>query len=815
MHLQNIITFGLIVAVCSLSSCPDGWTLFGEKCYFYSGSETANWDAAQASCYAVEGQLVEIESSAEKAFLVELRSNFSSNSSESWIGLIDRENEGKHVWDSTGIEASYPSYQSWAANEPNGEACIQMDSNSYWYDADCNLERTYFCERLVKAKCPSGWTFFRGHCYKYSREVRKVWEEAEAACVADKGHLVDINSVGENKFLVNLMNAVYVYISDAWIGLNDREINDTYVWVSSGQNATYTNWGQYEPNDVVWTQACVLMDKRKGQWNDRRCSYSRAYICKKASCPYGWTLFGESCYLYSGDEKKSWDAAQSACFNAEGQLVEIESDSENNFIVELKTNVSSNPTESWIGLHDIETEGKHIWVSSGNNTTYSSWGSGEPNDHDGGACVQLHGNGKWNDTDCQLERSYVCERLVYVKCPKGWIFFRGECYKHDREDKRDWEQAEAACVADYSHLVDINSDAEIKFLTNLMRADYKYPFDAWIGLNDREVNDTYVWVSSGKVAVYTSWGQYEPNDVVWTQACVQMNWRGKWDDKRCSYARAYICKRPAKAKCPERWTFFRNDCYKYNSEVKKPWEEAEDACVADAGHLVDINSRDENTFLTYLMTRDILYPSDTWIGLNDREINDTHVWVSSGKVATYTSWGQYEPNDVVWTQACVLMTSRGEWDDKRCTYSRAYICKRPPREVCESGFKLLDRRCYKYFHNTSSIDWESAQAVCMSNGGHLAEITSAEINTFLSDLREEDIGSHTAWIGLKLVGGTYKWIASGKTATFKNWATGEPNNHQSSENCIEMYPDGKWNDHSCANNRRYFCEKLPIILPYE
>ncbi|XP_045177926.2 meiosis expressed gene 1 protein homolog [Mercenaria mercenaria] len=77
------------------------------------------------------------------------------------------------------------------------------------------------------------------------------------------------------------MNAVLVYISDAWIGLNDREINNTYVWVSTGKNVTYTNWGQYQPDDVVWAHACVLMDKRKGQWDDKRCSYSRPYICKK------------------------------------------------------------------------------------------------------------------------------------------------------------------------------------------------------------------------------------------------------------------------------------------------------------------------------------------------------------------------------------------------------------------------------------------------------------------------------------------------------------------------------------------------------
>ncbi|XP_053380178.1 macrophage mannose receptor 1-like [Mercenaria mercenaria] len=334
--------------------------------------------------------------------------------------------------------------------------------------------------------------------------------------------------------------------------------------------------------------------------------------------------------------------------------------------------VSSNP-QSWIGLHDRESEGKHIWVSTGSGTSYTNWATYEPNDHDGGACVQMHGNGKWNDIDCQLERPYVCERLVHVMCPKGWTFFRGECYKYNSENKKDWEESEAACVADESHLVDINSGAENKFLMNLMKRGDQYPSAAWIGLNDRETTDTHVWYSSGKVASYTNWVEYG------TQPCVQMYSSGLWNDMRCSYSRAYICKRPVKAMCPKGWTFFRKDCYKYNSEVEKPWEEAEDACLADNGHLVDINTRAENTFLTYLMRRDYMYPSAVWIGLNDREVNDTYKWVSTGKVAIYTSWGLSQPDDVVRTQACVMMNWYGEWNDKRCTYSRAYICKRPLR----------------------------------------------------------------------------------------------------------------------------------------
>ncbi|XP_053381071.1 uncharacterized protein LOC123552118 [Mercenaria mercenaria] len=135
MHFQDIISFGLFVAVCrwpahgalglekrevSEPSCPDGWRLFGENCYFCSGNETANWDAAQAACFKVEGQLVEIESYTEMDFLVELKNN---------------------------------------------------------------------------ASCPYGWTLFGESCYLHSGSEIKTWDAAQTACFKAEGQLVEIGSL--------------------------------------------------------------------------------------------------------------------------------------------------------------------------------------------------------------------------------------------------------------------------------------------------------------------------------------------------------------------------------------------------------------------------------------------------------------------------------------------------------------------------------------------------------------------------------------------------------------------------------------------
>ena len=44
--------------------------------------------------------------------------------------------------------------------------------------------------------------------------------------------------------------------------------------------------------------------------------------------------------------------------------------------------------------------------------------------------------------------------------------------------------------------------------------------------------------------------------------------------------------------------------------------------------------------------------------------------------------------------------------------------------------------------------------------------------------------------------------------TFINWADGEPNDKDGTENCVEMLrTNGKWNDMPCSQNMGYICEK--------
>ncbi|XP_060564340.1 neurocan core protein-like isoform X3 [Ruditapes philippinarum] len=122
------------------------------------------------------------------------------------------------------------------------------------------------------------------------------------------------------------------------------------------------------------------------------------------TCEGDWQLFESSCYWRSSSTL-SWTAAEDDCVAMGGHLVEITSQSEDDFVQSLGGGGTH------IGLNDIDTEGVHVWISSGNLATFTNWYDGQPSNSGGGEdCVEILGLGQWNDIPCWLSRAYVCER---------------------------------------------------------------------------------------------------------------------------------------------------------------------------------------------------------------------------------------------------------------------------------------------------------------------------------------------------------------------------------------------------------------------
>lgn len=88
-----------------------------------------------------------------------------------------------------------------------------------------------------------------------------------------------------------------------------------------------------------------------------------------------------------------------------------------------------------------------------------------------------------------------------------------------------------------------------------------------------------------------------------------------------------------------------------------------------------------------------------------------------------------------------------------------------------------------------------------------ASIHAANQQAFIqSNLPEKESGN--TWIGFRDYGknGEFQWSDDSRR-DFSNWAPGEPNNPiGGNQPCVEMYPDGHWNDDDCAKGQTFVCQ---------
>lgn len=81
-----------------------------------------------------------------------------------------------------------------------------------------------------------------------------------------------------------------------YIGANDIVHEGTWVWVSNGQTATYTNWGPFQPNNRGGAENCagITYDPPNGfvgHWTDKPCTKELTYICEMPYVSFSWMLF--------------------------------------------------------------------------------------------------------------------------------------------------------------------------------------------------------------------------------------------------------------------------------------------------------------------------------------------------------------------------------------------------------------------------------------------------------------------------------------------------------------------------------------------
>uniref|UniRef100_A0A8P4G5L2 C-type lectin domain-containing protein n=1 Tax=Dicentrarchus labrax TaxID=13489 RepID=A0A8P4G5L2_DICLA len=169
-------------------------------------------------------------------------------------------------------------------------------------------------------------------------------------------------------------------------------------------------------------------------------------------------------------------------------------------------------------------------------------------------------------------------------------------------------------------------------------------------------------------------------------------------------------------KCEYGWEQDGRQCY-YFSINRSTWSESRDECRQKGGDLVQIDSREEQTFLELKLREKMNFDEDKfWIGLTDSEKEGTWLWVdgsllnerfdcykyifcqfrnskssvllnqfSCSLTLSLTFWNGSEPDN--WTERdpdgedCVRMGEKPGAPDLNCWFDEP--CKVPHRSICE------------------------------------------------------------------------------------------------------------------------------------
>ncbi|VDL78707.1 unnamed protein product [Nippostrongylus brasiliensis] len=225
---------------------------------------------------------------------------------------------------------------------------------------------------------------------------------------------------------------------------------------------------------------------------------------------------------------------------------------------------------------------------------------------------------------------------------------------------------------------------------------------------------------------------------------------------------------------------------------------AEDDCISNKGHLVSVMNGFENAMLgESAVAQNIKSPY--FVGMNRLQGNWSNV---DGSSSTFTNWSPGQPTA---SATCAVASAPdGVWTSVACSNPHPY----------------------RFFW----ANFENAEELCVSHGGHLTSIHSLAENTFVNEIAESgnDYGDgyDLTWIGLTQANypasSTWTWT-DGTPFDYKDWGPNQPDNYKGQEHCGQLHSDymGKdpskdssyrhWNDIACSTNMRaYVCKKAAL-----
>ena len=403
-----------------------------------------------------------------------------------------------------------------------------------------------------------------------------------------------------------------------------------------------------------------------------------------------------------------------------------------------------------------------------------------------------------------------------------------------------FSNAESYCQSTYgTSLASVTSDEDS---INIRNAAIRGGFgtsNLWIGGSDELTEGTWLW-NDDTTFSYTNWDSDQPNSLNEDQDCISQRTNFKWDDVECeSRVYPFVCNYPQTIPTPSPTNSPTDDPTPSPTPSPTPrptpvptpkptpiptpnptettyvYEISDNGNYARVGSNYGHNWQDsdtycQNMFGTHLASFHSLSQNNDangdgswfneygqmWIGLNDIDTEGDYVW-NDGTPFDFENWQDKQD----WsTENCIrINVNDGRWNDIPCsTLYNAFICNYNSRH---------------YVGINSAMSATNGQSYCiLTYGTSLATITSDVENTAARDEADSQGVTGDAWIGGtdEATEGTWLWRdGSGNISDYTNWASGEPNDSQTGEDCLHLQSDYQWNDLACANSKGFICN-----LPY-
>ncbi|XP_063406856.1 neurogenic locus notch homolog protein 3-like [Mytilus trossulus] len=159
----------------------------------------------------------------------------------------------------------------------NGGRCTPTGSSFI-----CSCPTGYFGNQCqVQRSCQYGWKMHEDKCYFFSSSNNN-WRDAKSDCQYLNSMLAEPKQMSDINFLKS--NAKK-FRKTFWLGGSDKVTEGVWVWTTSGQGFTVTDWHTrtvHEPNNSNGEEHCLDMHKNLDyEWNDDKCRNENRFICEK------------------------------------------------------------------------------------------------------------------------------------------------------------------------------------------------------------------------------------------------------------------------------------------------------------------------------------------------------------------------------------------------------------------------------------------------------------------------------------------------------------------------------------------------------